>query len=447
MSPFLSGVLSPIQRFTRSLVQASGLLFIAAVLAVIAANSPLRTMYENFLNYPMVLQIGEFSVFTHNGHHLTLQSFINDALMTIFFFMIGLEIKREVLVGELSTVKKSLLPIIAAFGGMIVPVVVFYLFNPSAPNNLGAAIPMATDIAFALGVLSMLGKRVPVGIKIFLTALAVVDDIGGILVIAVFYSGQIAWSPLFIAMSLFLMIYLAGRLGIRSHVFYYFMLFLVWREFMESGIHATIAGVIAAMLVPVRPKVDLKEFFRDINSSLNHLPMDHETSESGATVLSDTQIKILKHIESETDKSISTLQALTDDLHNLVNFVILPLFAFANAGVVFSGGGNVVTSISIGITFALLLGKTLGIFSFTYLGIKAKIVAMPSNTNFKQLFAVSILGGIGFTVSLFIANLAFSDVENGLAFLNQAKIGIFSGSIFSGFIGYFVLKYMTKNTD
>ena len=445
MTGFLSGVITPIQKFTLSLAQASGLLFIAAALAIIAANGEYRSYYETFLNYPVTFQIGSYNLFSHGGHPLTVHAFVNDALMTIFFFMIGLEIKRELLVGELATMRKALLPIIAATGGMIIPVCVYYCFNSSGPGVGGAAIPMATDIAFALGVLTMLGKRVPLGLKIFLTALAVVDDIGGIMVIALFYSSSISWTPLLIALVFFFIVYIAGKLGIRSRVFYYFMLILIWQQFMDSGLHATIAGVITAMLVPARPKVKLNDFLIDVNDSLNHLPMNHEISRSGATILSDIQINALKRIESVTDRSISTLQALTDDLHNIVNFVILPLFAFVNAGVVFGGeSGSLISSISLGVTFALLVGKTIGIFSFTYLGVKLNLVSMPTNANFKQIFAISILGGIGFTVSLFIADLAFSGSADAASLLNQAKIGIFAGSIISGLIGYFTLSSMLK---
>ncbi len=449
MSISITNILTPVQQFTKNLSKASIFLFLSAILAVIMANSALSSYYEDFLNTPILLKFGDINIFNPCGHQLTVHAFINDVLMTIFFFMIGLEIKREILVGELSSIKKSLLPIIAAVGGMIVPVVIFYILNPNAPKNMGAAIPMATDIAFALGVLAMVGKKVPVGIKIFLTALAVVDDIGGIIVIAIFYSHEIAWTPLIIAAALFIIIYIAGKKGIRSRIFYYFMLFLVWRQFMESGLHSTIAGVIAAMLIPARPKVNLKNFMNDVNNSLNLLPHNEQLEGHGSTtVLSENQLNILKHIESVADRSISPLQAIIDDLHNLVSYIILPLFAFANAGLVITGSADTIfTSVSIGIVLALVIGKTLGIFSFTFLSIKANIVSMPKNSNFKQLFAVSILGGIGFTVSLFIANLSYGSSADGLELLNQAKIGIFSGSIIAGIIGYFTLKKTTEKID
>ena len=449
MSITTSYIITPIQRLSKKLSNGSFLLFFAAIIAVVLANSPLRSGYEALLNTPISLKIGNLDILNPTAHQLNLHTFINDVLMTIFFFIIGLEIKRELLVGELSSIKKSLLPIIAAVGGMILPIVIFHILNPNAPQSIGSAIPMATDIAFALGVLAMVGSKVPICIKVFLTALAVVDDIGGIIVIAIFYSNDIVWSPLLIATLLFAIIYIAGKSGVRSRIFYYFMLFLVWRQFMESGIHATIAGVITAMLIPARPKVDLHNFMNKVNNSLNRLPHNEELKARGNTVLSENQINILKNIESIADRSISPLQAIIDDIHNIVSYIILPLFAFANAGLILSGSSDTIfTSVSIGIVLALFVGKTLGIFGFTYLSIKTKIVSMPSNTNFKQLFGVSILGGIGFTVSLFIANLSYGSCAEGMDLLNQAKIGIFSGSIISGVIGYLILsKTIKKKLD
>lgn len=440
-------ILRPLQRFAIQKPNASILLFMATVLAMILANSSLEEWYHHILQYPINLKIGNFIPFMHHGEPMSMLAFVNDALMAVFFFMIGLEIKQEILIGELSSLRKAMLPIIAACGGMIVPVLFYFMVCHSAPEVRGVTIPMATDIAFALAVLGLLGKRVPLGMRIFLTALAVVDDIGGIIIIALFYSGEIAYQPLLLSLFLLLVLFVGGKMQVNNPVFYYFLGFFVWMLFMKSGIHPTIAGVLVAFTVPARPAIALDKFTDDMTQYLSLLDYTEVRHSRDTSVLSSKQIQILNNIHLLADQSISPLQNMADKLHPLVNYLILPLFAFVNAGVTF---GDIQMSALPGVPLAvfvgLFLGKSMGIFSFTYLFVRMGFATIPTGVNKRSLFGVSMLGGIGFTVALFIANLSFSDMpEIGTDLLNQAKLGVFSGSLISGVGGYLVLKLGLKN--
>lgn len=413
---------------------ASVLLFVTAILAAVVANSSLASAYNSFLSHELHLRIGDFNLFSHGGHPLTMLQFINDCLMTIFFLAVGLEIKRELLVGELSSFRKAILPFIAACGGMILPVVIYFLLvEPGSPEMQGMAIPMATDIAFSLGVLSLLGKRVPLCLKIFLTAFAVVDDIGGILVIAIFYSGHVSYWYLVAAFVLYLFLYYMGRMGVTEKLFYLFFGVIIWYLFLQSGIHSTISGVILAFVIPARPRLDAGKYIEKIRGLIDEFPVVN----SDHIVLTKEQIAKLKRVERASDHVISPLQSLEDNLHGLVNFVILPLFAFANAGVVLGSGDSLVGNVSTAVAVGLLVGKFLGILVFTWAAIKFGVARMPEGMNWKNLTGVSLLGGIGFTVSLFIANLSFAEGHPEL--LNQAKFGVLLGTVLSGFLGYLVL--------
>ena len=365
--------------------------------------------------------------------------FINDGLMTIFFLLVGLEIKRELLVGELSSFRKAALPFIAACGGMLLPVMIYSLICvPGSEGGHGLAIPMATDIAFSLGVLSLLGKRVPLSLKIFLTAFAVVDDIGGILVIALFYSTDVAYGYLIVAAILYIFLYYMGKLGGTQKIFFGI---IIWYLFLQSGIHSTISGVILAFVIPARPRLDAGKYIKRIRDIIGEFP----ASKSDNIVLTNAQIATLKQVERASDHVISPLQSLEDNLHGAVNFVILPLFAFANAGVVFSGSGNIVGDVSMAVAAGLLLGKFLGIYLFTWLSIKSGLALMPAGMNWKNIAGVSLLGGIGFTVSLFIANLSFADAYPEL--LNQAKFGVLLGTLLAGVLGYVVLNIVLPKAE
>ena len=437
-------ILEPLQRFAMLKPNASVLLFMATIFAMILANSPLADKYHLLLNFPINFQIGSFNFFTHHGEPMSMLAFVNDALMAIFFFVIGLEIKQEVLIGELSSVRKALLPVIAACGGMIVPVLFYTLICHSAPESQGAAIPMATDIAFALAVLGLLGDRVPLSMRIFLTALAVVDDIGGILVIAIFYSNHIMYEPLLISLIFLAILYIGGKMKIHNRFYYYVLGFVVWMLFLESGIHPTIAGVLVAFTVPARPVVQLDRFTEQMNGLLGMLDYKEVKQSKSAEVLTNTQIQVLHNIHGLADRTISPLQIIASKLHPLVNFVILPLFAFVNAGVTFGSiDPSSLANVPLAVVVGLFVGKTLGIFSFSYLFALTPLASMPSGMNKSSLLGVSMLGGIGFTVALFIANLSFdATTATGEALLNQAKLGIFVGSFVSGLIGYLALKWI-----
>lgn len=427
-------ILRSVRNISSLNIVASVLLFMTAILAAVIANSPFAPMYQDFLMHELHLRIGSFNLFSHAGHPLRMIEFINDCLMTVFFLAVGLEIKRELLVGELSSFRKAALPFVAACGGMLVPVIIYSLLVISGtPETRGMAIPMATDIAFSLGVLSLLGKRVPLSLKIFLTAFAVVDDIGGILVIAIFYSNEVAYGYLIVAAILYCFLYYMGKFGVTQKIFFLLIGVVIWYLFLQSGIHSTISGVILAFVIPARPRLDAGKYIKRIRDIISTFPV----SKSDDIVLSNEQIAMLKLVERASDRVISPLQSLEDNLHGMVNFVILPLFAFANAGVVFSGSGNIVGDVSIAVAVGLLLGKFLGIFMFTWLAIKSGLTPMPPGMNWKNIAGVSLLGGIGFTVSLFIANLSFAGDYPEL--LNQAKFGVLFGTIVAGILGYIVL--------
>jgi NhaA family Na+:H+ antiporter len=349
---------------------------------------------------------------------------------------VGLEIKRELLVGELSSVRKALLPFIAACGGMIVPVAIYTFICPANTDaGHGLAIPMATDIAFSLGVLSLLGKRVPLSLKIFLTAFAVVDDIGGIMVIAAFYSKHVSLGYLAWAAVLLLMLFLIGKRVSTNKTFFMLIGIVIWYLFLQSGIHSTIAGVLLAFVIPARPRLDVGKYIERIRRTINMFPVTNEDE----IVLTNRQIAMLKRVESASDRVISPLQSLEDNLHLAVNFVILPLFAFANAGVVFSGSGELVGDVTWAIAAGLLFGKFFGIYLFTWLAVKMGIAGMPRGMTWKTTAGVSLLGGIGFTVSLFITNLSFG--EGQAVLLNQAKFGVLLGTLVAGMLGFLYLRW------
>jgi len=416
--------------FIRHNVNGGIVLLAVSVLAMIMANSSWSSYYLDFLEHPISLTFGEFNLLSHHGMPLTMASFINDCLMAIFFFHVGLEIKREILVGELSTVRKASLPILAAFGGMIMPVLIYLSFAHEAPGSNGMAIPMATDIAFSLGVLSLLGKRVPLGLKVFLTAFAVVDDIGGILVIALFYTKTIQWSYLLTAFGLIVLLLVASKLKINKKALYAILGIAVWYLFLQSGVHSTIAGVLVALTIPAKPSLKIGKYIDRIRTSINTFPK----AKNESIVLTNDQIYELKNIESASDKVISPLQFMEDKLHRFVNYFILPLFAFANAGIVFTGDSQLIGAVTFAVALGLILGKPIGIYCFTWLFVRLKWVSLPEGVNWKSIFGVACLGGIGFTVSLFIADLSFGSADFEL--LNQAKLGIIIGTIVSGIIGY-----------
>ena len=438
ISPYFAA-LQALRRHTTG----GNILILATVLALVVANIPaINKYYFDFWNQEVFLQVGNFNIFSHAGHPMTMLQFINDALMAIFFFTIGLEIKREVLVGELSSFKQALLPIMGAIGGMIFPVVIFFLLSKGTDYTDGAAIPMATDIAFSLGVLAMLGSRVPVSLKIFLNTLAVVDDIVCIILIAVFYSTHIEVMLLVYAAVCLGVLLLGSLMKIQNKMFYVVVGLVVWFLFLNSGVHPTISGVLVAFCIPAKPVLAPKKYVKMIRGAISHFNQDDDESLNRRSILDKDQMNWLKEVESASDKVISPLQDLEDSLHASVNNFIVPLFAFANAGIYLLdlNPQMVVHGISLAIICGLVIGKFVGIFGFSWITVKLGLAPIPQHCNWKMMASISVLGGIGFTVSLFIANLSFASMgAHGAELLNQSKLGIVVGSLAAGIIGFMLL--------
>ena len=428
-------------------------LIICTVLALVCANVPaIKEWYFSLWQNTVSISIGNFNFFSHGGHPMSVMDVINDFLMAIFFLSVGLEIKREILVGELSSMKKALLPIIGACGGMIVPVLLFWLFCPNdAAMMRGLAIPMATDIAFSLGVLSVFKTRVPVGLKVFLAALAVADDLGGIIVIALFYSSHINVTFIILTIAAVLVLLLGNRFKVRAKVFYITVGLVLWYFMLQSGIHATIAGVIVAFCVPASLTKGTGHYLERIRNNIKLFPVIDVDDHHKTVVLSNDEVHTLKSIESAADKLISPLQDLEDHLHVPINYCVIPVFAFANAGIDLSlmQIGDLFSGVGLAVMVGLVVGKFLGVFSFSWLAVKSKIVSLPANTSWKALASVCVVCGIGFTVSMFIADLSYSGLgEQGGALLNQAKLGVLSGSVIAAVLGCVLLNLtLPKSTD
>ncbi len=425
-------------------VSSSVILIFFTVLALICANiSGIREWYFSLWQNPISLSVGEFNFFSHNGHSITLGQMINDFLMAIFFLSVGLEIKREIKVGELSSMDKALLPIIAACGGMLVPVLVFWLVCPdNVAMQRGMAIPMATDIAFSLGILSIFKSRVPIGLKMFLAALAVADDLGGIIVIALFYSSEINLVYLALA-ALCVVVMIVGNIkNIRQKTFYIAVGLVLWYFMLNSGIHATIAGVIVAFCIPATLKRGTGHYLERIRNNVNQFPVIEVSERHKTIVLSNDQIHTLKSIESAADMMISPLQDLEDHLHTPINYIVIPLFAFANAGIDLSqmSFGAVFSGVSLAIMLGLVIGKFVGVFSFSWLAIRLGVVSLPMGASWKSFASVCVVCGIGFTVSMFIADLSYAGLgAEGVTLLGTAKLGVLIGSIISAILGCVLL--------
>lgn len=403
------------------------ILILTTVVAMIWSNSSFYNFYhELWHEFKVGFVWGELNM-VKSLHH-----WINDGLMAIFFFVIGLEIKREIMGGELNSIKKASLPIFAAVGGMVIPALIYAAIAINNPDYLsGWGIPMATDIAFALGLLAMFGKRVNINLKIFLTALAIADDLGAVLVIAFFYTDTIVISEL-ISAAIFLGILLIANLaGVRRALFYAIVGFAgVWVAFMLSGVHATIAGVLIALTIPARTKISENKYVEKLCKLVDDFK---ETAPTGDELLSAKQVHILSDIESLSDKAHTPLQKIEHALHPVVTFFILPVFALANAGVHINGSviDMVLHPVSLGIIGGLLIGKALGISVFSIIAVKLKIATLPEGLNWKQIYGASFLAGIGFTMSMFIAELAFTDQF----IVEIAKVGIITASLLSAVIG------------
>ena len=428
----------------KSHINSSVVLIFFTILALVCANTPtIKEWYFSLWQLPMSLSIGEFNFFSHSGHAITLGQMINDFLMAIFFLSVGLEIKREIKVGELSSMDKALLPIIGACGGMLIPVVIFYLVCPAdAAMQRGLAIPMATDIAFSLGILAVFKSRVPVGLKMFLAALAVADDLGGIIVIALFYTSNI--DMLYLGLSaLCVAIMVIGNIAnMRRKGFYISVGLVLWYFMLNSGIHSTIAGVIVAFCVPATLVKGTGYYLERIRENVNKIPVVDFGNLHKTIVLTNDQIHTLKSIESAADKMISPLQDLEDNLHTLINYIVIPLFAFANAGVdlLAMSLGSVLSGVSLAVMLGLVVGKFLGVFSFSWVAVRLGFVSLPAGASWKSFASVCVVCGIGFTVSMFIADLSYAGLgAEGSALLDQAKLGVLLGSVISAVIGCVLL--------
>lgn len=423
-------IVKPFERFIAKQSSSGVLLFIATILALIWANSPYGALYIDIWQH----KIG-FSIANVFELYKPVFLWINDGLMAVFFFLIGLEIKREFLVGQLSNARRAAFPIIAAFGGIIVPVGLFFLLNQDPQTIPGWGIPMATDIAFSLAILTLLGTKAPLGLKVFLTAFAIIDDIAAVLVIAVFYSGTIEWMLIVYSLILLVIMFILGVNRIYSKYFFFLLGTIIWILFLKSGIHPTVAGVLIAFTIPMHRKSSLRDFFANLKESLEKL-LESRKGREGAYLLSHHQIEIIDEISYNTEKVQSPLQYLEHKLHGWVAFVILPIFALANAGVPFIGGNVGDLSLALSVGLSLVIGKSIGITLFAMLSVKMRIAELPEGSTFSHILGVGFLAGVGFTMSIFITNLAFTDQF----FIDGAKIGILAGSFVAGLTGYLIIK-------
>jgi len=419
----------PYQWFFNKEVIGSALLMVASVSAIIIANSVFSKAYEQWLHMDIALSLGGYRV----SHSLL--RWINDGLMALFFFTVGLEIKREVLVGELASTKMALFPVVAAAGGMLVPGLIYTFFNYGRPGMAGWGIPVATDIAFALGAIFLLGSRLPVGLKVFLTAFAIADDLGAVLIIAVFYTKSIVTPYLLAGGVCLLILLIANLLWIRWLPFYMVMGFLTWVCAMGSGIHATVAGIVVAMLVPARGKYDFIRFTRKIEQIVARMKTNRLTDGYWFSIfLKPQHLNAVQDLELACHDVVTPLQRLEHALHPWVVFIILPVFAFFNAGLSLHQmplARAAIHPITLGCALGLFVGKPVGIILASYIAVRTGVATLPSNVRWAHILGAGMLGGIGFTMSLFIAELSFVDAQ----FLNYSKLGVLSGSILSAGAG------------
>jgi len=427
-------LLSPIRDFLR--IEAAGgiLLLAATALALVWANSPWAQSYDDFWRIPISVGIGSFEL-NHSLAH-----WVNDGLMVIFFFVVGLEIKREMLVGELSSVRQATIPIAAAIGGMAAPALIYIAINAGGAGAGGWAIPCATDIAFALGVMAMLGKRVPVQLKIFLMALAIVDDIGAVLIIAFFYTSDLQWAALWAGAGIMVLLVAANLLHVRKPGVYGILGVLLWIAVLESGVHATLAGVVLAFTIPASFRIQGRDFVSFARKAVDEF--EAAGGNENDCMTNEHRQRWVHGLEQACEHVQTPLLRLEHFLHPISSFFIVPVFALANAGVsIGTGVGEaLMTRVSLGIIVGLVLGKQIGIMGFTWLAVKLNLGSLGEGVSWKQVYAASWLAGIGFTMSIFIANLGFGAGEN----LYAAKIGVLAGSLVAGVVGFTLLRAFTS---
>ncbi|QHS58366.1 Na+/H+ antiporter NhaA [Chitinophaga agri] len=422
-------LLKPIHRFIHQEFTGGIVLFVAVIAAIVWANSAWHDAYHHLWETKLAVS------FSNTALDVPLHIWINDGLMALFFFVIGLELKREFMAGELSSMKKASLPMVAAIGGMLVPAAIYLVINQGKESSHGWGIPMATDIAFALALLSLAGKHIPSSVKVFLSALAVADDLGAVLVIALFYTASISFAPLIAGGFLLLLMVVGNALGIRSSLFYLLVGIAVWLCFLFSGVHATIAGVLVAFTIPARTKINEQEYVSSLNAYSKQFEEEIPLDGSLTTAEQHRTIEKIKQLSLDAE---TPLQKIEYALHPWVAFVIMPLFALANAGMVIGSDffSSLLNPVSMGVAIGLLAGKFVGVLLFTWLMVRLRIASLPQYATWRHIAGVAMLAGVGFTMSLFITGLAFRDELK----IDQAKYGILLASVIAGVTGILILK-------
>lgn len=431
-------VLTPFEEFIHHQTTSGLLLMGAAIIALFLANGSLAEAYQHFIHTPVKVAIGDW------GIDMSLHHWVNDALMALFFFVVGMELKREIMAGELSDIRQAALPIVAAIGGMVVPALIYIAFNHEGAAMHGWGIPMATDIAFAVGALALLANRVPKALITFLVALAIADDLGAVLVIALFYTNELSLFWLAVSAAFFAVLLTFNFAGIRNAIPYFVIAVILWYALLQSGVHATLAGVLGAFSVPARSKYDPNLFADRINELIDRYIASRKKDDSPLT--NKKLYTVVQNLEESVNGVQTPLQRLEHIWHLPVAFIVIPIFAIFNAGIPiqFNSLSNTLTHpVMLGVAFGLFFGKFIGITGACWLALKFGIGQLPTGTRFSQIAAVSILGGIGFTMSIFIAELGFvGQAEN----LLMAKTGVLLASLFAGVIGYIWLWFLGKKS-
>ncbi|MDH5183297.1 MAG: Na+/H+ antiporter NhaA [Gammaproteobacteria bacterium] len=429
-------ILTPFEEFIHRQTTSGLLLMGTAVLALILANGPLASTYAHFMHTLVSVGAGGWKL------EMSLHHWINDGLMAFFFFVIGLELKREILVGELANPRNAVLPIGAAIGGMLVPALIFFALNPDGDAARGWGIPMATDIAFAIGALALLASRVPKALITFLVALAIVDDLGAVIVIALFYTDTIALAPLVLAAGLLLVLVAFNLSGIRKTLPYFIVAVLLWYALLQSGVHATLAGILGAFAVPAIPKYNPERFSAHVRELMQRFDASHEP---GKTIMTNDKLRaVVQTLENGVHSVEAPLQRLEHIWHIPVAYMIIPIFALANAGIpvaVDSLAATLTHPVMLGVTLGLILGKFIGITGISWILLKMRVAVLPKDTRFTQIAGVSLLAGIGFTMSIFVAELGFAGQEENLL---MAKTGILFASLLAGVAGFIWLYLVSK---
>jgi len=431
-------ILTPFEEFIHQQTTSGLLLMGMAIAALILANSPLASDYAHFMHTMINLGAGSWKL------EMSLHHFINDGLMALFFFVVGLELKREILVGELANLRNAILPIGAAIGGMVVPALIYFAINPAGDAARGWGIPMATDIAFAIGALALLASRVPKALITFLVALAIVDDLGAVLVIAIFYTETIAFTPLMISAGLFALLLFFNMSGVRKSLPYMIVGIFLWYALLQSGVHATLAGILTALSIPAIPKYKPELFSEHVKELMQRFDASHQP---GKSIMTNDKLRaVVQTLENGVHSVEAPLQRMEHAWHMPVAFLIIPIFALANAGIPLaldSLGETFTHPVMVGVSLGLVLGKFLGITGVCWLLLKMGVAVLPKDTRFTQIAGVSLLAGIGFTMSIFVAELGFAGQAE---YLLMAKTGILVASVLTGIAG-FIWLYLTSDPE